>query len=169
MDAIEQSSPARSINEWRQQMEAKAASLAPSFFHVRAQLPEQGRTNIVLGATPLMSVVLKTYASGGENELHAHPNEDHLFVVMQGSAKFYGPNGVMKVARRNDCVLLPRNSYYWFHADEEDETLVMLRVGVVLDAERDPLDRIDLDGQAFDGYSDANKEIPVVLSSAWFE
>ncbi|WP_234729441.1 cupin domain-containing protein [Acidocella facilis] len=169
MNVIEENPPARSIAEWRQQLEVKAAKPDPSFFHVRAQLPEQGRTNIVLGATPLMSVVLKTYSSGGENELHAHPYEDHLFVIMQGSAKFYGPNGELKVAQKNDCVLLPRNSYYWFHAVEDDEALVMIRVGVALDPSLDPLERIDIDGKPFDGYSDANKEIPVVLSNDWFE
>ena len=169
MSVIEENAPTRSMAEWRQQLEEKAAKLTPSFFHARAQLPKEGRTNIVLGATPLMSVVLKTFASGGENVLHAHPHEDHLFIVMQGSAKFFGPNGELKVARKNDCVLLPRGSYYWFHAIEGDEALVMLRVGASLDPSLDPMDRLDIDGKPFDGYSEENKMTPAVFSGDWFE
>jgi quercetin dioxygenase-like cupin family protein len=166
---MEENAPARSIAEWRAQLDEKAKRTTPSFFRVRAELPDQGRTNIVLGATPLLSVVLKTYASGGENEMHAHPNEDHLFVILQGRAKFYGPNDEMRIVDKNECVLLPRNSFYWFQAIEGEEALVMLRVGAALDPALDPLDRIDPDGRPFDGYSEANKEIPVVLSGRWFE
>lgn len=161
--------PARNMTEWRAHLEQKAKKTTPSFFHIQAQLPEKGRTNIVLGATPLMSVVLKTYASGGENELHAHPYEDHLFVVLQGGAKFFGPKGEERHITKNDCVLIPRNSYYWFHALEGDEPLVMLRVGTALDPKLDPLDRIDIEGRPFDGYSDANKEIPVVFKDQWYK
>lgn len=161
--------PARNMKEWREQLDEKAKKSTPSFFHIKAQLPEQGRTNIVLGATPLLSVVLKTYASGGENELHAHPYEDHLFVVLQGSAKFYGPKDEQRLIAKNDCVLLPRGAFYWFHAIEEDEPLVILRIGASIDAELDPLDRIDIEGKAFDGYSEANNEIDVVYSDNWFE
>jgi hypothetical protein len=31
-----------------------------------------------------MWVALKTYAAYDENGLHAHPNENHTFVVLQG-------------------------------------------------------------------------------------
>jgi hypothetical protein len=37
-----------------------------------------------------MSVILKTYAVTGENELHRHPVEDHLFVVLKGEAESTG-------------------------------------------------------------------------------
>ncbi len=136
---------------------------------LRAQLPVQGRTNIVLGATPQLSVVLKTYASGGENELHAHPYEDHLFVILQGSAIFHGPNGEQRTVAKHDCVLIPRQALYWFHAIETDEPLVLLRIGAAVDPALDPLDRVDEAGNFFDGYSDLNKEVPVILSSQWFE
>lgn len=42
-----------------------AENIMPSFFHMRARLPQVGRTNQVLGASPQMTAVLKTYASGG--------------------------------------------------------------------------------------------------------
>lgn len=159
--------PAASTAQWRQQMRDKAAVGGPSFLRLQAQLPLQGRTNIVLGATALMSVVLKTYASGGENELHAHPHEDHLFVVLQGSANFQGPQGEARVVGRNECVLLPRGTLYRFHVTGS-EPLVMLRVGSVADPADDPLARVDPEGRPFDGYSGANHEVLPVLGEHWF-
>jgi mannose-6-phosphate isomerase-like protein (cupin superfamily) len=151
-----------SAEEWRAEMDRMASSPLPSFFHIRARLPKQGRTNQVLGASSRMNVVLKTYASGGENELHAHSNEDHLFVVMQGEASFFGPRNERRDVAKNDCVLLPAGAFYWFHA-KGDEPLVMLRIGAVLNAGEDVLARIDVDGNPFDGYSEKNKETSYVL------
>jgi len=153
---------ANSAEEWRVEMERLAKSQLPSFFHIRAKLPQQGRTNQVLGASSRLNVVLKTYASGGENELHAHANEDHLFIVMQGEASFYGPRNERRDVARNDCVLLPAGSFYWFQA-KDGEPLVLLRVGAVVDADKDVLARIGIDGEPFDGYSEENKEVPYVL------
>ena len=54
--------------------------------------------------------LIKVYASGGENTLHAHNNEDHMFVILQGTAIFHGP-GVKKgksVRTKELCCLLVR-------------------------------------------------------------
>ncbi|MDB5966361.1 MAG: cupin [Polaromonas sp.] len=153
---------ANSEQEWRDEMNRMAERKVPSFFHIRAKLPKVGRTNQVLGASTHMNVVLKTYASGGENALHAHSNEDHVFVVLQGGAIFYGPRNESREVAKNDCVLVPAGAYYWFQAKEE-EPLVMLRVGAALDPQGDVLARIDPDGKPFGGYSEKNKEVPYVL------
>jgi len=159
----------RNTAEWLSETERLAARTTPSFFHVRCQLPKAGRTNQVLGATSLMSVVLKTYAEGGENELHAHVNEDHFFLVMQGSAVFHGPNGEAREVGRNDCVLLPRGSFYRFRA-VEGEPLVMLRIGATDEGETEVMARVGIDNAPLDGYSEANKEVPLVLHEGrWFE
>jgi mannose-6-phosphate isomerase-like protein (cupin superfamily) len=159
---------ANSAQEWRDAMAEMSKRTTPSFFHVRAHLPKQGRTNQVLGASPYMNVVLKTYASGGENEIHAHTNEDHVFVVMQGGATFFGPRGETRSVSRNDCVLVPAGALYSFQADE-GEPLVMLRVGAAIDPSTDVLARVDEHGEPFDGYSEKNKEVAVVLSDAIYE
>lgn len=152
-----------SAQEWRDAMAEMAQRTTPSFFHIRARLPRQGRTNQVLGASPCMNVVLKTYAGGGENEIHAHTNEDHVFVVLQGGATFFGPRGETRRVARNDCVLVPAGAFYAFQADEA-EPLVMLRVGAALDPATDVLARVDAQGQPFDGYSEKNREVPAILS-----
>lgn len=152
-----------SAREWSDAMAAMAISKLPSFFHIRARLPKVGRTNQVLGASRHMNVVLKTYASGGENELDAHTNEDHVFVIMQGAATFYGPQGETREVAKNDCVLMPAGAYYKFQAEEDCEPLVMLRVGAAINPDEDILARIDPEGKSFDGYSEKNKEVPPVL------
>jgi mannose-6-phosphate isomerase-like protein (cupin superfamily) len=122
-----------------------------------------------MAATDRMWVVLKTYANDGENELHAHPNEDHVFLVLQGEAVFYGPEGETKRVARNDGILLPRGTFYWFKA-VGDEPLVMARVGTVVDPAEDPLRRIDTQGRDMDGYSGTNKQTEVILhDDRWFE
>ena len=152
-----------SAAEWRAEMVRLSKPGQPSFFHIRAPLPKEGRTNHVLGASRYMNVVLKTYASGGENEIHAHSNEDHVFVILQGGATFHGPDGETRKVEKNDCVLLPSGAFYWFQANEGDDPLVMLRIGAHIDPDSDVLARIGLDGQPFDGYLEKNKEVSVVL------
>ena len=106
---------AKGTEDMRAQIEAQAAvKNQPSFFHLRAQLPRQGRTDTPMAATDRMWVVLKTYASDGENELHAHPNEDHVFLVLQGEAEFFGPKGELKRVKKHDGILLPRGAFYWY-------------------------------------------------------
>ncbi|MDR5826294.1 cupin domain-containing protein [Caballeronia sp. LP006] len=167
-DTIAQSSTiVRNTAEWLEAITQFEKRTKPTFFHARAQLPDQGRTNIVLGATHTLSVVLKTYASGGENELHAHTNEDHMFFILQGSATFRGPNGEIRIVSKNEGIVLPRGSFYSFVADK-GEALVMLRVGATIDGTSDPLARVGIDELPLDGFSEANKEVPLVLSDAWF-
>lgn len=80
-----------SSEAWRHAMDRLCVVDRPGFFALRTALPVQGRTNLVAAANPGLNVVLKSYATGGESELHAHTNEDHVFVVLQGGATFFGP------------------------------------------------------------------------------
>jgi mannose-6-phosphate isomerase-like protein (cupin superfamily) len=114
-----------------------------------------------------MWVVLKTYAADGENGLHAHPNEDHTFVVLQGEAIFYGPNDEEKVIGKNEGVLLPHGTFYWFKA-KGDEPLVMIRIGSAAFDGVDRHGRIHPDGSEMRGDSVENKQVPLIMSDDWF-
>ena len=74
-------------------LDKKATAKKASFFKMRAQLLDQGRTNTLMAKTDNMWATLKVYASGGENGLHTHPNEDHTFLVLQGKARYYDADG----------------------------------------------------------------------------
>lgn len=141
----------------------------PVFFQLRAQMLKQGRTNTPVCKTKNMWTVLKVYASGGENGLHTHTKEDHMFVVMQGSARFYGPNGETHDVKTHGGVLLPAHAYYHFHATSK-EPLVLLRVGCKAADEGDMSERLNIKGGAMPGHHPDNKQVEVIYDEGkWFE
>ena len=89
---------------------------------------EQGTSYDSLATSQNLWSAVKVYASGGENALHAHDGEDHLFIVMQGKATFTFGDGTTRVVRVHEGVMLPRGVEYKFEADTA-ENLVLLRVG----------------------------------------
>lgn len=158
---------AHNTRELEEGVKSKINPGKPSFFELGAQLPRQGRTDTPIAATDNMWVVLKTYAACGENELHAHTNEDHVFVVLQGRATFYGPNGEIKTVGQHEGVMLPAGSMYWFRAADETP-LVMLRVGAASNDNPDRFARIGGDGLPLDGFSAGNKQVEVLLTDKWY-
>jgi mannose-6-phosphate isomerase-like protein (cupin superfamily) len=148
----------------RASVKAQIVEGKPTFFKLEAQLPKQGRTDTPLAASDKMWVVLKTYAADGENGLHAHPNEDHTFVVLQGEATFYGPNGETRTIGKNEGVLLPHGTLYWFKATS-DEPLVMVRIGA---AAFDGVERHGRIGPEMRGDSVENKQVELIMSDRWF-
>jgi mannose-6-phosphate isomerase-like protein (cupin superfamily) len=100
-----------------------------ALFSMRNQpLLEQGTTYDSLATAENLWAAVKVYASGGENALHAHAGEDHLFIVMQGKATFTFGDGRISIVRQHEGVMIPKNVTYKFEADEA-ENLVLLRVG----------------------------------------
>lgn len=133
----------------------------PTLFKMTAPLLDKGRSNTPLANTENMWATLKVYASGGENGLHTHPNEDHTFIIMQGRARYYGPNGVIGDRGALEGIMLPAGAYYWFEAIS-DEPLVILRVGCRVSAS-DPGGRLNIDGQSMPGDSPENKQTEVIV------
>ena len=89
----------------------------------------QGITSEQRARSELLSVLIKVYASGGENRMHAHVYEDHSFIVLEGEATFHvdGEDNVC-VLKAYEGVMLPKGTYYRFESSGE-RNLVMLRVG----------------------------------------
>ncbi|NIO07846.1 MAG: cupin domain-containing protein [Deltaproteobacteria bacterium] len=97
-------------------------------FSLKTPLLSQGQTNTPLAGTDLLKVRVKVYAEGGENALHAHFDEDHSFVILQGQATFHDDQGNTQVVNKYEGILLPKGAYYYFQSTG-DENLVLLRVG----------------------------------------
>ena len=136
------------------------------FFKLRVPLLDQGRMDTEVTRAKGMTTRVKVYASGGENELHAHMGQDHMFIVLQGSVRFYDKDGGTRDLGTHEGVMLPSGTYYWFHATST-EPLVLLRVD---NATKDGDDRLNIDGQPMPGNSKENKFIPpVVREGAFFE
>ncbi|MDX1483526.1 MAG: cupin domain-containing protein [Alphaproteobacteria bacterium] len=123
-----------------------AGAVKPSFFTMRAQLLDAGNTETPLAVGEHLWLKIKVYAKGGENKLHAHPYQDHAFIVLDGRARFHGPRGEEKELKRNDGIFLPAGSYYWFETISE-EPLVLLRAGAVMAPDKHPDTRIMPDGE----------------------
>ena len=121
-------------------------AVKPTFFTMRAQLLDAGNTETPLAVGEYLWLKIKVYAKGGENKLHAHPYQDHSFIVLNGRARFHGPRGEEKELARNDGILLPAGSYYWFETISE-EPLVLLRAGAAMAPDKHPDMRIMPDGE----------------------
>jgi mannose-6-phosphate isomerase-like protein (cupin superfamily) len=152
--------PARSTKEVYDHQTALAEIKEPTAFKLSAPLLDQGRMDTVLAATDNLTLRLKVYASGGENELHAHPNEDHSFIVLQGSAQFHDGNGKLVRLGPNEGLMLPRGSMYWFAATSK-EPLVMIRIGSPNQGLKGYAARTGRDGRTMTGDSAENKTVAV--------
>src|SRR5918996_5351423 len=98
---------------------------------LRTQLVREGHTRHLLAETNLMTLRIHCYAPGiGENALHSHTKEDHIFLVLDGTAQFNtGRDGKTVLnASKHQAVVLPAGSYYQF-CNFGDGPLVMARIG----------------------------------------
>jgi mannose-6-phosphate isomerase-like protein (cupin superfamily) len=106
-------------------------AVKPGFFQMRSQLLDAGNTEMPLAVGEHLWLKIKVYAKGGENKLHAHPYQDHSFIVLSGRACFHGPQDETRELGPNDGIFLPKNCFYWFETIS-DEPLVLLRVGATM-------------------------------------
>lgn len=138
----------------------------PDFFDLRTRLVSEGRNIKPLVETDNMWAWIKVYATGGENSLHGHKNEDHMFLVLSGEATFSGPNGEERACGPNEGIMLPAGALYSFCCTSDDP-LVLLRVGARAH-EGDLRDRVDENGEPLPGGSKKNKFKPPVYSDKYF-
>ena len=147
---------------------AVASPSTATTFSLKTPLLSKGRSMDLLASTDLMTAHVKVYAEGGENAMHTHSREDHIFVVLAGQATFHlEQDDNTAVLNRNEGILLPKGAYYWFQSSGE-ENLVLLRVGASRDRSGD--DRVNPGGQPLPGGSAENKHIEgVPLPGRFFE
>lgn len=108
---------------------AADSAAAPTPFTLQGtQLLSSGQSMALLARTPRLWAHIKVYADGGENGLHAHADEDHLFVVLAGEATFRHGDGTTRVAGQYDGLMIPRGVAYAFQSTGSSN-LVILRVG----------------------------------------
>ena len=68
------------------------------FFDLKTPYLDQGRSRKNASATEVLTVVGMVYAEGGENAMHHHENEDHIFESAR-AVKAAGAN-MLRAARR---------------------------------------------------------------------
>ena len=89
----------------------------------RFQTPEfEGvKKTLTVCSSDLMKVQMQIVKDGGENNLHAHPDVESIWIVLKGRARFYGMNDVL-VAELGpgEGVAIPKGVPYWFDNTEEE-------------------------------------------------
>ena len=141
-------------------------SVEPQIVQLRTQLVKKGRSRRLLAETDYSTFRIHCYATGtGENALHAHLTEDHIFVVLQGAATFTGSNGWHAKLGKNNAIVLPKGCFYQF-ANYGEEPLVMIRFG----AHKENVDhRINPDGKQIGGRAAEGYGEPELIENAFFE
>jgi mannose-6-phosphate isomerase-like protein (cupin superfamily) len=149
-----------------------SATQATPFTVRGTPLLSAGNTQTLLANAPCLWAHVKVYAEGGENGVHAHPVEDHLFFVLAGEATFVDAEGGETVVGPYDGMLVPRGVAYAFKSTG-NTNLVMVRVGAPTDTTllddrsieeakghgipRPIAQRVGVDGGPAPGLSEANK------------
>ncbi len=155
LDGIDKGRIAGETEEMRRTREQNTDSAPPAeFFKLRAELLEQGRTTQIVADTGTMWANLKVYASGGENGLHNHTDQDHLHLVLGGKACFHGPRGEEKICSTYEGIMLPSGSYYRFES-VGDEPLILFRVAAKTDPTADH-PRYNIYGEPLPGHLKEN-------------
>ena len=142
---------------------SEAITIMPQaqFFDLKTPYLDQGRSRKNASATEVMTVVGMVYAEGGENAMHHHENEDHVFLIMQGEATFHiESDDNIRVVKKYDGVMIPQGVNYWF-ISSGDENLVMARIGAR--HHEGKITRAFPDGSPFDGSSEENKQVEMIV------
>jgi mannose-6-phosphate isomerase-like protein (cupin superfamily) len=136
---------------------------------LKTQLVSQGHTRRLLAETNLMTLRIHCYAPGiGENALHSPTKEDHIFLVLDGTAQFNtGRDGKTVLnASKHQAVVLPAGCYYQF-CNSGQTSLVMARIGAGFDKEDM---RLNPDGTPIPGRThEQGAAKPVMIEGAYFE
>lgn len=140
----------------------------PEIIPLRTQLASKGHTKHLLAQTDMMTMHIHCYApQGGENGLHTHVKEDHVFVCLQGEPVFRGINGPLPALRKHQAIFIPRGCYYSF-SNETLEPCILLRFGASPDGYNS--DRIDPQGKPIPGRAHQKDAVaPVLIPGAFFE
>ena len=145
-----------------------ATARDPEIIALRTQLASKGHTKHLLAKTDMMTMHIHCYApKGGENDLHAHVKEDHVFVCLQGEAVFRGQNGELPALKKHQAIFIPCGCYYSF-SNETEEPCILLRFGA--SPEGYGSERLDPEGRPVRGR--AHKEgavAPVLIDGQFFE
>ena len=76
-------------------MSTTSAEKITTFKYAAAGDPSEPKTTVRCARTDLVVVAVQIVRDGGETNLHAHSNQDAVWFVLEGRAKFYGEGDVV--------------------------------------------------------------------------
>jgi mannose-6-phosphate isomerase-like protein (cupin superfamily) len=137
-------------------------------FSLKTPYMKQGRVTQLVAETPNMWIHTKINAEGGENEIHAHRDEDHSFIVLEGEMSVFDEKGNEIRVKPYQGILLPKGAYYRY-LNTGKGNLVVLRIGAgVRNKPQAGAMRVRPDGREILGGSVENKSLPPIESPGKF-
>jgi len=103
-------------------------STLPSAY--RYEMPaDQGHVKdfVDIWRTEVLGVGVQIVRNGGETNLHAHNGVDSMWYVLGGTAAFYDEAENKYVLTKNESIVLPGGTKYWFES-VGDEALEVLHI-----------------------------------------
>src|SRR5438445_11845601 len=97
-------------------------------FSLKTPYLENGRNTQRLPETENLWIHTKINAEGGENAIHAHLDEDHSFIVLEGEMTVFDEKGNELVVKQYEGVMIPRGAYYRY-LNTGKGNLMVIRVG----------------------------------------
>ena len=92
---------------------------------------EKGKAIRRLCRSDIMYASVQVLQEGGENNLHAHPAQDGVWIVLKGRVRFYGKDdAVLAELGPMQGIHIPRGFYYWFES-ASPERLEILQVEAI--------------------------------------
>lgn len=150
---------------------AKMRAVEASTFALKTEQLSGGMTKKLMCKGENTTFHLHCYSVGmGEKHgLHAHVQEEHIFIVLQGEAVFSGIGGKLPSVKKNQGIWLPKGCFYEFFNPGPDP-LIVIRFGAINKGENGSL-RVTPEGQNIPGRSSANPELakPVPIEGKFFE
>jgi mannose-6-phosphate isomerase-like protein (cupin superfamily) len=128
-------------------------------FSIKGPYLSEGRVNIDLAKEDVLWLSLKINAEGGENAVHAHQQEEHSFIVLEGEVTFFDKGGNGKVLHKYEGIMIPKGAYYRY-LNTGGENLFLLRVGAKLQQDGGGEEsRLKPDGTPIPAYTAENHHI----------
>lgn len=132
-------------------------------FSLKTPYMQQGRITQLVAETENMWIHTKINAEGGENEIHAHLDEDHSFIVLEGQMSVFDATGREMKVEKYQGVMIPKGAYYRY-LNTGAGNLVVLRIGsgVKGQAQGGLEMRVRPDGKPLPAESVENKTLPPI-------
>jgi mannose-6-phosphate isomerase-like protein (cupin superfamily) len=91
----------------------------------------KGKGIVRLCRSDIVYSSVQVLQEGGENNMHAHPAQDGIWIVLKGRVKFYGKgDAVLAELGPLQGIHIPRGFYYWFES-ASPEMLEILQVEAI--------------------------------------
>jgi mannose-6-phosphate isomerase-like protein (cupin superfamily) len=132
-------------------------------FSLKTPYMKQGRVTQLVAETANMWIHTKINAEGGENEIHAHLDEDHSFIVLEGEMSVFDEKGNEMKLKQHQGVMIPKGAYYRY-LNTGSGNLVVIRVGAGVKGQPQGGEemRVRPDGRPLPAGSVENKTLPPI-------